>query len=144
MRHIAPPLTRERALQSFERAMQAYGTRTQRLFWAVETRPHGEFLGVGGAQNFEAAAARIEVGLVLAANARGRGLACEAFSAMCSRLLSNPRIDEVTAKVAPANVVAYRALSNVGFCERHDDSALAGWRWLSLYRGSKGKFDHSA
>jgi RimJ/RimL family protein N-acetyltransferase len=137
MRHIGRPLSPGQAARVF-RAIMAEMQRNPPscIYLAMFDRVSHQPLGICGLPRFDAAAIRLEVGLVLIEPARSRGLAREGLAALVDRVFTVAAADEVGAQFSRDNPAARRLVAAVGF--KVSDELLAGWppspecRWSVL------------
>lgn len=99
MRFIAPPLSAAQAARHFLRTvagMQA--TPIRWLSLAMLRKQSQQPLGICGVSDFDAAARRLEVGILLTAQARSQGIAWEGLTALMRRLFELLSVDELWAR----------------------------------------------
>lgn len=132
MRHIGAPLSAAAALRSFHkaRALSAQAAPAMQLWTITE---HGSSAGLGLlAQVHHGDATDVaELGIMLVADAQGRGLAAEAMEALTERLFAQPEIRRLWTAQLPTNTAVVRLMQRLGF-ERDLTSGkgTAEWRWV--------------
>jgi RimJ/RimL family protein N-acetyltransferase len=116
MRFIAPPLSTGQAARYFRSTvvgMQA--TPIRWLSLAMLRKPSQQPVGICGVANFDAAARRLEVGILLTAEARSQGVAREGLTALMDRLFDVLPVDELWARFSADHPAAERLVASAGF-----------------------------
>lgn len=152
MLHIGSALSSEQAVRTFRELLA--GMRQRPLRWvylALLDKASNQALGICGLPQFDTAAIRLEVGLVLTKSARSRGVAREGVVAMVNRIFIASSADEVWAQLSRENLAAQRVLVAAGFSAC--DEVLSGqevspkrawsihrscWRDVEPYQQSRG------
>lgn len=148
MRFVGPPLSRERAQRSFRKALAALRCRpVERLFLVVNEKASRQDIGISAFQDFDARRRRVEAGLMLKPESRGRGFGKEGLGALVTHAFAIFPVDEVWIQHAANNSIAQRVPISLGF-ERNIDAAGSeresgkcvwsayreSWRHQLLYR----------
>ena len=97
MRFIAPPLSAAQAARYFRSTVA--GMQTTPIRWlslAMLRKQSQQPVGICGVSDFDAAARRLEVGILLTAEARSQGIAREGLTALMNRLFELLPVDELT------------------------------------------------
>ena len=116
MRFIAPPLPAAQAVRYFHRTvagMQA--TPIRWLSLAMLRKQSQQPLGICGVSDFAAAARRLEVGILLTAEARSQGIAREGLTALMRRLFELLPVDELWARFPANHLAMERLVASAGF-----------------------------
>jgi RimJ/RimL family protein N-acetyltransferase len=127
MRFIGAPLSRERALRSFEKALQLThrGADTMRhLVLAVIEKASRQTIGICSIQQFDERLRCAEAGIILRPAMHARGIGKEAFAALITQGFAILQIDELRAHIAVDNSAAAGVLARLGF-RRCDDAAAS-------------------
>lgn len=116
MRHIGRPLSLEQAARAFPAIMAGMRRHPPScIYLAMLDKGARQPLGICGLPRFDAAAIRLEVGLVLIRPARSRGLAREGLAALVDRVFTVAAANEVGAQFSRDNPAARRLVAAVGF-----------------------------
>lgn len=116
MRHIAPPLSAERASSSFRKVLALQSALTLKWrFLVIEERETLQSVGICGTSNYDAAALRLEVGIVLKLEAGARGLGREVLRGLVEKIFGVSQIAEIWVKCSTLHSAAERMISAVGF-----------------------------
>ncbi|OOG38138.1 GNAT family N-acetyltransferase [Rhodanobacter sp. C05] len=116
MRFIGQPLTAGQAARYFQRAMAGMHQQPCKwLYLAILEKESGQPLGVCGVPQFDKDATRLEVGLVLATEARSRGYAREGLAALVKRVFEVSSVVEIWAQFSTEHVAAERLVIDIGF-----------------------------
>ncbi|HSX58999.1 MAG TPA: GNAT family N-acetyltransferase, partial [Tahibacter sp.] len=116
LRHVGPPLTPERARRSFVAALRHTRAQAPReMFGVLARRGDGARFGLCGLRAIDLAARRAEAGILLAAPARGLGLAAEALGGLVARAFATLPLEEIYLDYAPQNAAMARLAHRVGF-----------------------------
>lgn len=131
MRHIGTPMSADAAQRSFHRAC---GLATQSApsmqLWVITE--HGSPVGLGllARVRHGDAVDVAEMGIMLAAEGQGRGLAAEALGALTDQIFALPEIRMVWTRQSPDNAAVVRLMHRLGF-ERGEapGNSAVEWRW---------------
>jgi RimJ/RimL family protein N-acetyltransferase len=135
MRFVGPPLSRERAQRSFQKALVSQHRRPlERLFLVIVEKASQRAIGISAFQNFDAHRRRVEAGMMLRCESRGRGFGKEGLSALVTYAFALFPVDEVWIQHAADNSNAKRVPINLGL-SRNTNAA---------YDDGSGKFIWSA
>jgi ribosomal-protein-alanine N-acetyltransferase len=140
MRFIGPAWTRAAAAEAFRGVLAAASATPPRALFLVMAPKTGQApVGLCSLQNFDASGRRIEMGVMVAAQVRARGLASEALVAVIAHAFATLPVDEVWVRIALGHTACERTAAIIGLV-RHaevapEDRARNVSRW-SAYRGS--------
>lgn len=134
MRFVGPPLSRERAQRSFRKALAARHGPLERLFLVIVAKASRQAIGIGAFQDFDARRRRVEAGMMLGSESRGRGFGKEGLSALVTYAFAIFPVDEVWIQHAADNSNAKRVPISLGL-SRNTDAA---------YDDGSGRFIWSA
>jgi RimJ/RimL family protein N-acetyltransferase len=140
MRFIAPPLSMEQAAKSFRKvvARQRESSLNGR-FLAILEKATRQPVGICGTSQYDVDALRVEVGIVLTPEARARGFAREALTALMKGIFSMSPVDEIRVRFSTQCPAVERLNITVGFrpCadELGEEGALLKRIW-SVHRSS--------
>lgn len=124
MRLIAPPLTPEQASRAFANLLRLQEASPLRvLVLAIVAAAGGQTLGFVGCQEFDANAARLEIGLILDRRAHGKGFPPEVLTGFVARLFALLPVETIEGRFPAANTAADRAVRGIGF--ELDHAAMA-------------------
>lgn len=128
MRHIAEPLSQERAARAFRKAMKRSGKQCAgpSVFVMLENVTQ-RAIGLCGFQPLDTGLRRIEIGMMLLPEARAKGYATEALAALVTVAFSTFPIDSVWVQYSREHTVAERLVISVGF-NRCADEGLGNER----------------
>ncbi len=129
MEFIGPAKTRAAAMRGFGKALRL--TQKRSADWksyAIVDANSGETLGFCGFNRSRTFDNQTEAGIILRADARGRGFGQEAFGGLVRHALQHPDIPRIFARTSPANVAMMSLLSTLGF-SRRGTSAGAAATW---------------
>lgn len=116
MRYIAPPLSLESASSSFQTVLALQGALTLKSrFLVIEERDTSQSVGICGTSDYDAAALRLEVGIVLKPAATSRGIATEALEGLVKRIFEASPVDEIWSECSRLHLAAARLVSTIGF-----------------------------
>jgi RimJ/RimL family protein N-acetyltransferase len=140
MRFIAPPLTTEQATNRFRKVVAwqrepSFARRFLVMLERVTQRP----IGICGTSNYDAETLRLEVGIVLKAVARSRGLAREALVGLINKVFAMSSVREIYVRFSAHNVAMERTSVRVGFTPCADaiqEQGLLSERIWSVHRSS--------
>ena len=122
MRFVGPPLSRERAQRSFRKALAVRDRRPlERLLLVIVAKASQQAIGIGAFQNFDARR-RVEAGIMLGSESRGRGFAKEVLSALVSYAFAIFPVDEVWVQHTADNAIAMSVPISLGL-SRNTDAA---------------------
>ncbi len=128
MEFIGPPMTRSAALRSFGKALRlsSQSRLAYRAHVIVETAT-GRELGICGVTRFGDSESQLEAGIILRADAWGRGFCREAVTGLVRTTFRDARIREIVARSAPGNARAASTLQAMGFAKRETGEASTLW-----------------
>lgn len=132
MRFIAPPLSAEQAARLFRKTVA--GMQQQPFRWlslAIVQNLSQQAFGICGVSDFAAGAKRLEVGILLTAEARSRGIALEALAALVQRMFDVLSVDEIWLQCCGEYPAIERLAIRVGMAL---DTQIAEQRDLSSKR----------
>ena len=98
-----------------------------RLFVLKESRL---VIGEAGFKGLPSGDGAVEIGYGVAKSHRGRGLASEAVSAMCTWAFQQPGVRGIKAECLPDNIGSIGVLIRVGFSQTDSDAAMLRWEIL--------------
>lgn len=128
MRLIGPALTRAAAMRGFGKALRmSRDPSRQWRSYAIVGNASGETLGFCGFNRSKSPMGRIEAGIILRTEARGRGYGREAFDGLVRHALLHPAVARVFARTAPANAPMTAILQSVGFSECESADSTSTW-----------------
>ena len=116
MRFIAPPLSEQGAAKSFQKIVvrqrePSLGGR----FLAILEKETQQPVGICGTSQYDVDARRVEVGIVLRPEARARGVAREALTALVKRIFVGWPVDEIWVQCSTEYPAVERMVLSVGF-----------------------------
>jgi len=140
MRYIGEPLSPERAVRSFRKAVTSWSDDPlERAFLTVLDKISRRPLGICAIVQFEANMSRAEVGIMLKSDASGRGYAREGLGALVRQAFGRLPVEEIWVQCSARNPVVERMVSSIGFtlCDAtvDGDGSLAQRIW-SVSRAS--------
>lgn len=140
MRYIGPPWTRAEATQAFRGVLAATRAKPARaLFLVMIPKASQQPIGLCSLQNFDAAARRTEMGVMVGSQVRTQGIASEALIALIAHAFATLPFDEVWVRIVLEHVACQRTAEIIGLIQHSDvspqDRAANVRRW-SAYRGS--------
>jgi RimJ/RimL family protein N-acetyltransferase len=116
MRFVGPPLSRERAQRAFRKALASLDCRpVERLFLAIVEKASQRAIGIGALQDFDARRRRVQAGIMLESESRGRGFGKEILRALATRAFAAFPLDEVWVQHAADNSSARSLPFSLGF-----------------------------
>ena len=122
VRHAGAPLPLERARRSFVAALrQTRAPSPTAIFAVLAARDEGEDFGICGLRAIDLPRRRAEVGILLSASARGRGIGTDALCGLSQRAFETSPLDELYLEFSPQNAPMARLARRAGFA-----TALAG------------------
>jgi len=126
LEHVCPPLSAERAKQSFEKAMRASYTKPwlQRISVVVE-RTSKKPLGIASIRLIDADKRIAEVGILLKPNAQSQRYATEASLALITSAFRRHTIEGIFAKVGVTHKTGERLVKTLGYARGADLAATA-------------------
>lgn len=138
MRFVGPPLSRERAQRSFRKALASRHRFLERLFLVIVAKASQQALGIGAFQDFDAHRRRVQAGIMLGCESRGRGFGKESLSALVTYGFAIFPVDEVWVQHAADHSNAQRVPISLGLSRNTDavnDDGSGRFIW-SAYRES--------
>jgi len=130
MRHVAAPLSEDQARRSFQVACRQSTSTHPAWWWAIHPNVSGEAIGVAGLTGGDDGL--VEIGAMLLADAQGRGIVTETFSALLNVAFSTLQVAGIRARHAPGNAAMATVLRKLGFRPEHTNAAAPGdwsiWR----------------
>lgn len=140
MRFIAQPLSAQQAAKSFRGIIDSPAGRPARsVFLAILEKVTLQPLGICGVPQFDAGAIRLEVGILLRAEARSQGFAKEALTALVKRIFAVLPVDEIAVQFSAECPAVERLNISVGFVSCADvaeEEGLLPKRHWSVHRSS--------
>ncbi len=138
MREVGDPLTGSAVEKSFATCLRAWTRQPLRRAMLAATHSSNDAtIGLGGIFNFRedptVDGACAEVGVMLVASARARGLGPEALRAVIACAFSNFSLDKVQCHVSTINTRSERMVARIGFepvDARPDPGPFANRTWL--------------
>jgi len=116
MRYIGEPLSQERAMRSFRKALAKPSAQSSDLrFFAMLEKLTHRSIGMCAIQSFDIDTRRAEIGMMLKSEARGRRHATEALAALVTATFSVLPIDTVWVQYSPEHLAAERLVASIGF-----------------------------
>jgi len=128
MQFIGEPLSLDRALRCFHKAVQLTQESVfkQRVVAIVE-KDTRRSIGLCGLRRIDEMGRRIEAGVMLSAEAQGRGYGKEAFGALVhNAFTTQAAVDEVVAQISAANFAMQAVASGAGFSRCSNAAATDG------------------
>ena len=138
MRFVGPPLSRERALRSFRKALASQRQPLERLFLVIVEKAGRRAIGMSALLDFDARRRRVQAGIMLRCESHGRGFGKEGMSALVSYAFAVFPVDEVWVQHAADHSTARRVPISLGFSRNTDaahDDGSGKFIW-SAYRES--------
>lgn len=140
MRFIAPPLSAEQAAKSFQKiVVRQRDSSLNGRFLAILENESQQPVGICGTSQYDADALRVEVGIVLRPEARARGFAREALTALVKRIFAGWLVDEIWVQCSTEYPAVERMVFSVGFIPRTEiaeEQGLLPKRIWSMHRSS--------
>lgn len=140
MRFIGTPLTAAEAASQFRKIVHRQGEPAlDRRFLVIVAKNTRAPLGICGTSHYDPGTMRLEVGMVLLPEGRGRGVAREALVALVGRVLEERLVGGVCVRFAAGNTAMRSLASSIGFSSdgaargRRQDSTICHW---SVHRSS--------
>ena len=125
MRFVGPVLTRERAQRSFRIVLASLDSHPlERLFLVIVEKASQRAIGISAFQHFDAHRRRVEAGMVLNSESRGRGFGKEGLHALVTHGFAIYPVDEVWIQHAADNAIARRVPISLGLARNTDAPAL--------------------
>jgi RimJ/RimL family protein N-acetyltransferase len=138
MRFIGPPLSRERAQRTFRLILSSRHSQPfERLFLVIIEKATQQAIGIGAFQHFDAQRRRVETGMVLNSESRGRGFGKDGLCALVTHGFAILPVDEVWIQHAADNRMAERVPVSLGLLRNMDaprDGVAPGNYIWSAYR----------
>ena len=143
MRFIGPPLSRQPALRNFHKVLASLGRRpVERVMLAIVETTGNRCIGIGALQDFEPERRRVEVGMMLVREGRGRGFGTEGLRALVNYSFATFEVDEVWLQHDANSAAAVGPPASLGFSQStHPDkpgkSIWSAYRhsWPADFRG---------
>lgn len=131
MRHIGAPLSAAAALRNFQKACGlASRPEPAMALWIIDEKDSGAAVGLLARVRHGDVRDMAELGIMLTAEARGRGLAAEALGALVDRLFAQPGTDRLWTSHLPRNLPMVRLMRRLGFSrDDTEGNEAAMWRW---------------
>ncbi len=124
MRFVGSPLPPERALRSFGIILASQAARpVRRRFLLIVEKVSQRSIGFSAFQRFDLRNRRVEAGMVLNSESRGRGFGKEGLRALVSHAFESYPVDEVWIQHAADHMAASRVPAGVGLLPRADAPA---------------------
>jgi ribosomal-protein-alanine N-acetyltransferase len=121
MRFVGRPLSPERAQRSFRKALESLDCcPLEQLFLVVVDKASQEAIGISALTQFDARRRRVQAGIMLTSESRGRGFGKEILRAMVTRAFGILPVDEVWVQHARANAMAQSLPVSLGFSRQLD------------------------
>jgi len=130
MRFVGPPLTRERARRNFRKVLDSIDC----VLLAIIEKASGRSIGIGAFLDLDTRGRRVEAGMMLAGEARGRGFGREGLRALIDHAFVTFAVDEVWIQHAADNMDARRVPVSLGLS--HNTETGSGKLVWSAYRHS--------
>jgi len=126
LEHVCPPLSAERAKQSFEKAMHLSYEKpwTQRISVVVE-RTSNKPIGIASIKIVDTDQRIAEVGILLKPNAQSQRYATEASLTLITSAFRRHTIDGIVAKVGANHKTGERLVKTLGYARGADLAATA-------------------
>jgi RimJ/RimL family protein N-acetyltransferase len=116
MRFIGTPLSPERAVSSFRKALAGMDrSPIERLFLTVVEKASNTDVGICTLQNLDAQRCSVQAGVMFVAGARARGYSKEGFIGLIQQVFAQLTVDELWVQFATDHVAVQRAVISVGF-----------------------------
>ena len=121
MHFVGRPMSRERAQRSFRKALESLHCQPlERLFLVVVEKASQETIGMSALTGFDAHRRRVQAGIMLASESRGRGFGKEILRALVTHAFAVFPADEVWVQHAAAHAMAETLPVSLGFSRRLD------------------------
>lgn len=132
MRFIGRPLTAAEAASHFPEVVRRQGELALDERYLMIVRKDTQMpLGICGTGHYDQATMRLELGMVLLPEGRGKGIATEALAGLVKCAFAMPQVNEVYARFSTENAAAMRVLSSMGFSagavERKQGVTTCNW-----------------
>lgn len=116
MRLIGSPLPAGQSASQFHRCLAGMHQRPVRwIFLVVVEKLSGSPLGICGVPQFDTKSNRLEVGIVLGASGRSRGVAKEALAVFVGKVFALTHVGELWAEFSCSHPAAERVAFDLGF-----------------------------
>jgi RimJ/RimL family protein N-acetyltransferase len=136
MRFVGPALSRERAERSFRIALRSLGRPpVKRVFMVIVEKAVQRAIGICAFQDFDVCRRRVEAGMVLDSQSRGKGFGKEGLCALITHAFAVFAVDEVWIQHSTENSIAERVPLSLGL-ERNAEFRVPGMCVWSAYRQS--------
>jgi len=134
MRFIGPPLSRQPALRNFQKVLASLGRRpVERVMLAIVETTTNRCIGIGALQDFEPERRRVEVGMMLVREGRGRGFGTEGLRALVSYSFATFGVDEAWLQHDANSTAAVGPPASLGLLQSTDPDKPGKSIW-SAYR----------
>jgi RimJ/RimL family protein N-acetyltransferase len=129
MRFVGPPVSREVAQRRFQRVLACAGRRPiERVLLVIVEKATLQSIGIGAFQDFDTRRRRVEAGMMLRSEARGRGFGTEGLRGLVDFAFATFEVDEVWIQHAPDNMEARRVPVRLGLSHnRERESGKLTW-----------------
>jgi ribosomal-protein-alanine N-acetyltransferase len=140
MRFIGPPLSPERAAQSFRNALAGMQRQPiERLFLTVEEKATQTDVGICSLLDFDPEQRSVQAGVMFVASVRARGYSKEGFIGLIQQVFAELPVDELWVQFATDHVAVQRAVLSVGFVRRKDANRQYGTRTEGSGNGARNQ-----
>lgn len=138
MRYVGRPLTREKAVAYFKRAVhrQSEPSPGGKVF-VIEEKSTQHRLGICATANFDGQAASIETGVMLLPPFRAQGYARETLTALVDGIFTHAPVDEVRVQFSGLSLAAARLSERVGLrppASAPQDTGAPSMRTWSIHK----------
>jgi RimJ/RimL family protein N-acetyltransferase len=144
MRFVAPSLKLAKAINRFAEALRMmHGHPIEWLFLVMTQKSSAQTIGLCGVPGFDLNARRLELGMMLRREVRGKGYSKEGLAALADRTFSVLPVDKLWVEYSPEHIAADRLTKGIGFlpnpeavATRTDACVWSVWRepWYSARR----------
>ncbi len=137
---IAPPLTVERAAESFRKiVLHQREPSLEKRFLAILDKATSRPIGICGTSHYDAVALRLEVGAVLKPETHSQHFAREALAALMKKIFDISPVEEIQVRFSSQNPAARGLSIHLGFmpCDKEmsQEGSLPRLVW-SVHRSS--------
>jgi RimJ/RimL family protein N-acetyltransferase len=127
MRFVGSPLSVERAQRRFRKILASLGrTPLERLYLVMIEKATRQPIGLAAVQEFDTRRRRVEAGIMLKLEGRGRGFGKEGLRALVTHAFAVFPVDEVWIQHAEDNLAAQRVPMSLGLSRNTEAEACAG------------------
>jgi RimJ/RimL family protein N-acetyltransferase len=134
MRFIGPPLSREPALRNFHKVLASLGRQpVECVMLAIIETTRNRRIGIGALLDFDPERRRVEVGMMLASEGRGRGYGKEGLCALVNYSFATFEVDEVWLQHDANSAAAVGPPASLGLLQSTDPARPGKSIW-SAYR----------